>query len=249
MRGDSFAATVKSLRHGIALTLVLALAGCMDEAFSTEDEGGPLDAGADTVLDTDAASDAGEEDAATANDAATGDASGNDDDAGQDGGVDDGDAGDDAADDGCIPVTWYKDEDGDGWGNEAVTLEACERPGLDWVAQKGDCHDGNADVNPDQTQYFGIPYTPPKGSVPSFDYNCDGIEEGDPAKVTTNTTEKCTINGTRCEGAGYVAGKLRGEGFNDFCGSVKFHNCNMVQLGVRCESEGVLEVEKPYACR
>lgn len=46
-----------------------------------------------------------------------------------------------------VGSTWYRDADGDGYGNESVTTTACELP-TGYVAQAGDCDDGNAAINP-----------------------------------------------------------------------------------------------------
>ncbi|MEK7105176.1 MAG: putative metal-binding motif-containing protein, partial [Patescibacteria group bacterium] len=54
--------------------------------------------------------------------------------------------------------TWYRDEDGDTFGNEEVTAIACDQP-EGYVADAGDCADLDAGVNPDALE------------------ECDGLED------------------------------------------------------------------------
>ena len=91
--------------------------------------------------------------------------------------------------DGC--TGYLIDADGDGHpeaGGSSVCM--CEPGGLSQysqytvadttvsVGQQLDCHDGNADVHPAQTDSFAAPYTTIYNQS-SFDYNCDGVEEKD----------------------------------------------------------------------
>jgi hypothetical protein len=43
--------------------------------------------------------------------------------------------------------TWYKDDDGDGYGQTAVAIAACTQP-VGYVAANGDCNDADAAINP-----------------------------------------------------------------------------------------------------
>ncbi len=72
------------------------------------------------------------------------------------------------------------DDDGD--GEASTALGAC---GLD-------CHDGNKDVFSAQTQFFDAAYSTPAG--PSFDYDCDGVEERQHTSLF-----KCVRVGSTCE--------------------------------------------------
>lgn len=69
----------------------------------------------------------------------------------------------------CIPSIWYADADNDGFGDEAVTLSACDQP-AGYVAVAGDCDDSNATV------YVGA-----SGTGENIDNDCNGIVEGDEA--------------------------------------------------------------------
>ncbi|MCP3065178.1 hypothetical protein LXT21_41035 [Myxococcus sp. K38C18041901] len=48
-------------------------------------------------------------------------------------------------------TAWYRDADGDGFGVKTDTLRRCVRP-AGYVAVENDCNDGNASVNPGQTE-------------------------------------------------------------------------------------------------
>ncbi len=54
---------------------------------------------------------------------------------------------DGAVDEG-VTTLWYRDGDGDSWGAGADTVDACAPP-EGYVADVGDCDDGEANVNPD----------------------------------------------------------------------------------------------------
>ncbi|MFN8699916.1 MAG: MopE-related protein [Flavobacteriales bacterium] len=47
----------------------------------------------------------------------------------------------------CYEITWFRDQDGDGYGVSSDTRTACTQP-LGYVSLGGDCNDSNADVNP-----------------------------------------------------------------------------------------------------
>ncbi|MDP6935771.1 MAG: putative metal-binding motif-containing protein, partial [Myxococcota bacterium] len=65
--------------------------------------------------------------------------------------------------------TWYRDADGDGWGDEAHTLAACEAE-AQWVSLPGDCDDTRAGIHPGLEPLLvfdaqGLP----------VDLDCDGL--------------------------------------------------------------------------
>lgn len=58
---------------------------------------------------------------------------------------------DGAVDDGASDATpWYRDDDGDGWGNGESSAR-CD-PGAGWSDSTGDCDDGDAAVNPEAAE-------------------------------------------------------------------------------------------------
>jgi alpha-tubulin suppressor-like RCC1 family protein len=66
-------------------------------------------------------------------------------------------------------TTWYRDADGDGYGNAAVSTLACSQPS-GYVSSSGDCNDTNASVKPGATEVCN-----------GVDDNCNGsIDEGIP---------------------------------------------------------------------
>ncbi len=102
----------------------------------------------------------------------------------------------------CPPTTWYRDADGDGYGNPSVTQSSCTQP-AGYVANNTDCYDGNILAHPGQTNY----YTTNRGDG-SFDYDCNGTWDQDPgmACLTSLPAPICSSpnnypNGT----AGYVS--------------------------------------------
>lgn len=75
-----------------------------------------------------------------------------------------------------VKNTYYEDSDGDGYGNPAVTTQACSAP-VGYVEDNTDCDDTNDDVNPDMDEILndGIdndcdPETP--DTMPSCSDDC-----------------------------------------------------------------------------
>ncbi len=60
--------------------------------------------------------------------------------------------------------TWYQDADGDGYGDDASTADACEMPS-GYAEYGGDCDDGDAAYNPGASE---------DDCTDPADYNCDG---------------------------------------------------------------------------
>ncbi len=54
---------------------------------------------------------------------------------------------DGSADNGVVVPTWYVDVDGDGYGVDAASVDACVQP-AGYAAANGDCNDEDNDVNP-----------------------------------------------------------------------------------------------------
>ncbi len=54
-------------------------------------------------------------------------------------------------DDNSALSRWYRDADGDGFGNASISLESCTRPS-GYVTNNTDCDDSNGNVNPGQSE-------------------------------------------------------------------------------------------------
>ena len=89
------------------------------------------------------------------------------------------------------PPTWYLDADGDGFGVDTVTMQACTAA-PSFIGQGGDCNDLDALISPDGIEVCDL-----------ADNNCDGqIDEGveltfyydgdgDGYGIVSNSTEAC----------------------------------------------------------
>ena len=75
---------------------------------------------------------------------------------------------DGAVDDG-LQLTFYEDQDNDGFGNAIQSIEACEAP-TGYVNNSTDCNDSNTGINPDANEVCDLE-----------DNNCDGIIDEDTA--------------------------------------------------------------------
>ncbi len=84
----------------------------------------------------------------------------------------------DGAQDPSTPVTtYYRDADGDGYGNPAVTLSATTQP-AGYVADNSDCNDGNSAIHPGASEITGD----------GLDNNCDGQVDEAPVALFLNDT-------------------------------------------------------------
>jgi hypothetical protein len=72
------------------------------------------------------------------------------------------------------PKTYYRDEDGDSFGDPFDSVEACSQP-AGFVTNKLDCADGDANAHPQQDQFFDVEIQ--GDAANKWDYNCDGIAE------------------------------------------------------------------------
>jgi alpha-tubulin suppressor-like RCC1 family protein len=74
---------------------------------------------------------------------------------------------DGSADDGLTFQAWYRDQDGDGYGNASQAVSDCRQP-AGYVANAWDCHDANAAIRPGASEVCD-----------GVDNNCNGqAEEG-----------------------------------------------------------------------
>lgn len=82
-----------------------------------------------------------------------------------DGGVDSGPSDSGTSEDACVATTFYRDADGDGYGDLSQTMEVCVAP-TGYVDVAGDCDDTSRDVSPAATEVCD-----------GVDQNCDGTAD------------------------------------------------------------------------
>jgi len=213
----------------LSATLLVPLSACSVDDDDSDQPGGPDDD--DSAGDDDDAT--GDDDSATGDDdSTTGDddsATGDDIDADGDGfSPDDGDCDDSdptvntLADELCDNIdhncdgdttagaidsyTWYRDSDGDGFGDDADSQSACSLP-HGFSAHGGDCDDTDPAFHPGAAE---------SDCTDSSDYNCDGSVgyadvdgDGEPAcidcddndnAVNTSASESCNGSDDDCDG-------------------------------------------------
>ena len=84
---------------------------------------------------------------------------------------------DDDSLDATTATAWYADGDSDGYGHLSDSVTACDAPG-DYVADNTDCNDGNASVNPGETEVCDDADT---------DEDCSGSADDSDAGVDSST--------------------------------------------------------------
>ena len=99
---------------------------------------------------------------------------------------------DGSIDEGVTTYTWYRDADGDGYGNATVSQQACSQPS-GYVANSSDCNDSNGAVHPGATEVCN-----------GIDDDCDALVDegvqntyyrdfdGDGYGNATATTQACS---------------------------------------------------------
>ena len=141
----------------------------------------------------------------------------------------------DAGFDSCQHITYYKDEDSDGFGKTSESTSACIPPSGKWSVLSGDCRDDLPNVkpyssaSPDPPQYSGTGYAEnnkPQGI--SFDYDCSGEEQADPTNAYG--VEPDCPNVLNCSGVGYIAVNpaRTGAGIDPRCGSTQLKRCQVL---------------------
>jgi len=115
---------------------------------------------------------------------------------------------------GC--TTYYRDYDGDGYGDSSYTVCACSASGYYTTTNSSDCYDLNATANPAQTSYDDVS----RGDG-SYDYNCDGVQ----SKKWTSSYA-CTASGLSCSSvtAGWDGGVPS-------CGNTKDYESGCIGVG------------------
>ncbi len=74
--------------------------------------------------------------------------------------------------------TWYADADGDGFGDAFNVTNACDQPS-GTVTDASDCHDGDADINPDAEEVWYDGVDQDCDGANDYDQDGDGFEHAD----------------------------------------------------------------------
>jgi hypothetical protein len=86
--------------------------------------------------------------------------------------------------DDCLGTKWYKDNDGDGYGNASIFIHNCIQP-TGYVVNNTDCNDNNAAIKPGATELCN-----------GIDDNCNGsIDENIGLNITSSQINNACANG------------------------------------------------------
>lgn len=100
----------------------------------------------------------------------------------------------------CTKKTFYKDGDGDGFGDAQQKVEACDKPG-GYVENDQDCNDADHNAYPGQSSWFYFPMKGYSATDPlAFDYDCDQVH----TKKRTDVYTSCYYKNGVCEGSGWT---------------------------------------------
>ena len=149
------------------------------------------------------------------------------------------------------PFIYYRDKDGDGFGDDNEVKPSCVAIDVGWSTVGGDCRDDLPEVrpaprgSPNPPAYSGMGY--PDANRPggiSFDYDCSGTEDADPANPHGANVD-CPLLLT-CVGVGYVPVNpaRTGMGIDPRCGSTTLSRCSGVVCTASMEPTTI-----PYRCR
>ncbi len=146
------------------------------------------------------------------------------------------------ADEDQVPVTYYEDIDGDGFGDEESSITLCsDVPPEGYVSNNRDCNDGDPTINPDAAD--------PEGD--GIDTNCDGVD-GDVLGIDEFNLNSVNIQPNPFEDAFEVnvSSRLNGSSFQiiiyDINGRIVHEQIKIVTNGA-LEVNGLSNMEKaPY---
>ncbi|HZF50281.1 MAG TPA: MopE-related protein, partial [Polyangiaceae bacterium] len=111
--------------------------------------------------------------------------------------------------------TYYRDDDGDGYGDPAETTTACSAP-AGYVPNGGDCNDGSAWINPGETDAY----------CDGIDDDCDGSSDEDFISTACDTgNPMCSQGQTYCTSMGTVSCAAASAAEEEICNG-QDDNCN-----------------------
>ncbi len=91
--------------------------------------------------------------------------------------------------------TFFRDADGDGFGDDGTTMRGCDEPS-GYVGRGGDCDDSDNRVHPDQTGFFSSPAT---GG--GYDFDCDGAQTREFTRAAGSCELTCPSSASGWSGA------------------------------------------------
>jgi hypothetical protein len=122
----------------------------------------------------------------------------------------------------------YRDADGDGHGDAAVSLLACAPP-PGYVGSSDDCDDGDARAFPGQTAFFN---DRPRANG-TWDFDCDGVQRPEHSTqvfTCSGGTSGCSNNGgfwfDSVPGCGQAGTTVTGQVCSSFCDPSCFYMCS-----------------------
>lgn len=98
----------------------------------------------------------------------------------------------------CIFVTYYRDADGDGYGNNAVTTTSCTGAPVGYTANNTDCNDAVATINPGAVELCN-----------GLDENCNGLLDDNAATAVITPSGPTTV----CKGTNLILYANTGAGY------------------------------------
>ena len=146
-------------------------------------------------------------------------------------------------------TTYYRDSDGDGYGDTNLTECWCQPGGTTGefnVTNGNDCFDGNAAASPNQQSYFNTD----RGDG-SFDYNCDGTQTKEVTVAGScdgwlSSVGDCTLNTAGWDGSAPACGATGNYLYdNDSCSA----GCTVLGVPFCCEVGGPSYSTRVQRCR
>ncbi len=148
-----------------------------------------------------------------------------------------------------VLVTYYRDADGDGFGNVAITASACSAP-TGYVANSTDCNDSNAAIHPGATEVCnGVDDhcngTVDEGVLVTYYRDADGDGYGNAAVTTTACSAPTgyVANSTDCNDSSAAihpgATEITCDGIDQDCNGSDLCPCNATLLNGLESSSGI----------